>query len=198
MDLNTIITSVVTLSVGLFVFLIYKIEKTDKDRSAANIVLEEIRTIETNIDKLKESGDLLSVVPANLSTTGWFTHRHSLVRYMDFDEISKIGLFFERIEALKEMLDQWRLIYFESMKAKATKMQETIIEIARDKKDKANYEKEIKGITDIVHDENYWFEPKIYKNQINSKLGLLSPISTTTTGEKLKKIGEKKWYSRGI
>lgn len=194
MNLNIIISSGITLLVGLFAFIIYRIEKNDKDNSSANIVLEEIRTIETNIGKLKESGDLLSIVPANLSTKGWFEHRHILVKYLDFDEISQAGLFFERIEALKEMLNQWRSIYFESMKAKATKMQEKIVEIADQNEEKEKYQKKIDKITNIVHEESYWFEPALYKKQINLKLDLLSPMSTTSIGEKLKRIGKKKWY----
>ncbi len=192
MEFNTIITSSVTLFVGFFAFILYRIEKNDKDRSSANLVLEEIRTIETNIDKLKESGNLLSILPANLSTSGWFTYRNILVKYLDFDEISQTGLFFERIEVLKDLLDQWRVLFFSTMQEKSFIVQKKLAEFAIENKE---YEEKIKHLHEKFEAGDYWFEPFLYKKQINSLLSLILPISKTTIGEKMKKIGRKKWYS---
>ena len=190
MDINTIALVATTLIVGAFAFVIYRIEKTDRDKSAANLVLEEIRAIETNVEKLKESGDLLSILPANLSTSGWFSYRHALVKHLDFDEISQIGLFFERIEGLKDLLNQWRNLYFSAMQEKSAVVQQHLATFAINGKD---YEKEKKKLN-IFENDDYWFEPYLYKSQITSKLNLYSSISTTTIGEKLKRVGKTKWY----
>jgi hypothetical protein len=194
-DLNTIITSGVTLLVGFFAFILYRIEKNDKDKSSANLVLEEIRTIETNIDKLKENGNLLGTLPANLSTSGWFAYRNILVKHLDFYEISQAGLFFERIEALKDLLNQWRVLYFSTMQEKSFIVQNKLAEFAIENKD---YEEKTKYLHEKFEAGEYWFEPFLYKKQINSLLSLISPISTTTIGEKIKNIGRKKWYSLRI
>lgn len=200
MDLNTIITSAVTLVVGLFAFIVYRIEKTDKDKSAANIILEEIRAIEKNVDKLKEAEDLINIVPSApaFSTSGWYKHRHLLIKYFDFDEISQLSLFFERVEELKDMLNQWRLVYFGGLQVKSTHTLEKLVDLADDVKNKEEYESRKKKMTDIIHVDSYWFEASIFKNSIGSKLKLLTLISATTIGEKIKKIGKKSWVTDKI
>jgi len=200
MDLNIIIPSTVTFLVGLFAFAIYRIEKTDKDKSAANIILEEIRAIEKNVDKLKEVENLLSIVPSapTLSTSGWYEHRHLIIKYFDFDETSRLSLFFERVEELKDMLNQWRRVYFGGLQMKNTKILEKLVDFADDVKNKEEYEARKEKMTKIIHLDSYWFEASIFKETINSKLRLLAPISTTTIGEKIKKIGKKTWVTDKI
>lgn len=193
-DTNIWLQSSATILVGLFAFIVYRLEKTDKERSASSIVLEEIRTIEDNITKLKETKDFLGIIPANLSTSGWYIYRHILVKYMDVDEISEIGSFFERAEVLKDMLDQWRKMFFVAMENKAAVAIQYRAKFYIDSPTK-DYEDNIERLKNFEKD-NYWFKPNEFEKRIESKLASYGSISTTTVGEKLKRISRKEWYRR--
>ncbi len=194
MEITGILSSIVTLVVGLFAFIIYRFEKNDGERAAASVVLEELRTIEKAIDKLNELKDFFSITPSSLSTEGWKKYRHVLVKYFDYDQMIQMSLFYERVDALKEMLQHWNAVYKQSILAKSENLQAELIRIADEVGSAAEYEAKKKKITDIVHPDGYWFEPNLYKGKILSLLELIHPISTTGVGEKIKAISKKKWY----
>lgn len=187
--------ALVTFFVGLFVFIIYFLDRTQKEKSAASIILEEIRSAERNILKLKESGNFLNVVPQSFTDSGWEQYGHLIVKYFDFDELNEISNFFEKVRALKQALSQWQNIHLDSMKTKATYMQSTLIDMAV--KFDGNHEEYVAKkdkLTRLVHPESYWFEPDYFKNRVGELLGIAT-ISTSATGSKLKNLTKKGSFS---
>ncbi|HSW87843.1 MAG TPA: hypothetical protein VLG12_01650 [Candidatus Saccharimonadales bacterium] len=181
----------VTFIVGLFAFIIYRLEKNDKEKSSAKIVLEEIRAIEKDVDRIKSAGNLIDIVPANLSTSGWNKNRHTIVKFLDYDEIVQLGQFFERAEVLKDVLSQWRNHYFSAMQEKSSIVLSQLVVLALEdpypqtKRDK---------LREAFEKDNYWFEPFSYKEQLKKTLELMQAISTTTIGDKIKRVSSKSWY----
>lgn len=194
MDINTTITSSMTLLVGLFVFIIYRFEKNDKEKTAASIILEEIREIEKEIDKLKDKGYIRGV-PVNLSTKSWFSYRYIFVKYLNIYELSQIELFFVRTELLNELLKERKNLFAHTMKVKASIVQESLAKFAIEDKDN---EEKVKRLHEKFEAGHYWFEPTIYQDETKSLLSLYSSISTTTIGNKLIKISKKSWFSNKV
>lgn len=183
--------SIVTIAVGSFVFILYKLEKNDREKSSASIILEELRAIEANISRLKEFGDLSKVMPSGLSTTGWVQHKSVVMKNLDYDQRNEVSTFYEKVDSLRETILQWRYSYFKSMEAKSQGMQHKLIEIAGTVKSGEDYLAEKKKIEDLIHTDSYWFEPSIIRVQMNSILPQVNPISTGIIGEKIKEITKR-------
>lgn len=191
MNVDAIFPSLVTLFVGFFAFIVYRLEKNDKEQSSAKIILEEMRAIEKDVDRLKSAGKLIDIVPANLSSLGWSNNRHTVVKFLDYDEILQISQFFERSEVLKDVLSQWRQHYFSAMEEKSDiVLQQLAIFALKDE----SLDSERDKFKEKFEKDSYWFEPFSYRDQITKTLQLIQPLSVTTIGEKLKKISNKKWY----
>ncbi len=186
--------SISTIIVGLFAFIIYRFEKVDKEKTSAYIILEELRSIERTIDRLREVGDLTSVTPSALSTQGWVQHRNLVVKYLDFDQAMEVGLYYQRIDSLRETIIQWRSSYFKSLEAKSQGIQNKLIELASSEKSRQKYEAEKENITSIIHADTYFFEPSVIRSKISTVLPLIIPISSGLIGEKIKSITEKNWF----
>lgn len=187
-------STTVTFVVGLFAFIVYRLEKNDREQSSAKIVLEEVRAIERDVDKLKTGGELFSVIPYNFSSQGWNTNRHVLVKFLDQDEMLQLSLFFERVEILKDALDQWRNLYFSAMREKSSIVMQKHSQFALEK----GGDKMRAVLNEKFEKDSYWFEPYSYKEQMKKTLDLIQPILTTTVGEKLKLIANKSWNQNNI
>lgn len=197
------ISPFINVFVGLIAFAVYRFEKQDKEKSAATIILENIRSSERNIDKLKESAskglpDVHIVNPNSFSDIGWTEQRHLIVKHLDYDEFNQLSLFFERVSVLKEFISEWQRLHYESLISKTTSIQGALTEFAKDS-DKNKYQKRRDSLTEIIHPEGYWFDPRFFRENINSQLSLLNPVSTSSIGDKLKLITEQKiWNITGL
>ncbi len=189
------LSAFITFFVGFFAFIIYRLEKNNKEQSSAKIILEEIRAIERDVDRLKNTVDLMANVPTNLSTSGWNNNRHTVVKFLDYDEILQLSQFFERTEILKDILSQWRKHYFSAMEEKSAII---LKELAKFTIEDQYPKQKREGLKKNFEDDSYWFEPYIFKDQTKKTLDLIQPISTTTVGEKIKVISNKKWYQFDI
>jgi hypothetical protein len=182
-------SALITLLVGFSAFIIYRFEKNDKEQSSAKIVLEEIRAIEKDVDVL-QNGNLIDIVSTNLSTAGWNQNRHTLVKFLDYDEILQLSKFFENTEVLKDVVSQWRDHYFSTMQEKSVIILQYLAEFSLEEP----YPREKRLKLEVFEKDNYWFEPHSFREQIKKKLEIMQHISTTTIGDKIKKVSSKKWY----
>jgi len=103
---STGLQTAITLSVGTFVFVQYKIKKRDDIKLAANLVVTEIQGAERKIKNIKKrltDGVLESDVSV-ITTNSWEKYRHLLSKFLDRDEWDAIEDFYSRALLLDDTI----------------------------------------------------------------------------------------------
>lgn len=102
--------ALVTIGVGTFAFRIYKNQKDDTKKDAANIILLEIQDAERKIRFIREilppgeGGDLPEVVIV-LPTSNWHSYKYLFVRDFDRDSWDMVNEFYNKCRLLDEALE---------------------------------------------------------------------------------------------
>jgi hypothetical protein len=97
--------ALVTLGAGSIAYVLYKKNKKDGKKDAANIVLLEIQNAERLLEVAKERMRKDNVVEDNayvMPTESWSKYKYMFVRDFDRDEWDSIGMFFERCRLYDE------------------------------------------------------------------------------------------------
>lgn len=183
------LSSIVTIIVGFFVFIIYYIQQKDKIKTGTSIILSEIRQAEDALADFKSNQDLYKTQLDTMSIDSWRKYQHYIEKYLHDDEKKELILFFNKLMALRLAVSQWKENHNISLNTKTKYMQTKLIDLAEEcKGDRVQYLKSRDQITSIVHSESYWFEPSVYKKTIDDLVGETPTITTKTTGAKLRKI----------
>ena len=113
------LNSVVTLIVGAVAIYVYKKQKLDTKRDAANSILLEIQHAERSIDKVRDfiKKDSLDVDVIILQADSWIKNKHLFSRdfdkdewelyHVDVDRAESKNLAKENPEKLKELVKDW-------------------------------------------------------------------------------------------
>lgn len=96
---SSLITSVVTVFVGLIAFIIYQKQQNDKKKDAATIILLEIQNAEKQLVPAKESILRDGVIKEDIflmPTHHWEDYKYLFVREFNSRELSDISYFFKQ------------------------------------------------------------------------------------------------------
>lgn len=189
---SNLFQTITILVVGLFVFIIYKINIRDEKSRAATILIMEIREIERTLKKLLEvvsSGNYYSSAPI-IKENSWEKYKFIFIKYLDQDEYSLISEFYStvcRIEEERLILIKQIIISFET-KCKA--LHESIVDTAKQNYDISSEEflTIAKKIAEKVYVNTPGFQSAVPKELINSLLKNIRYITTSTASLKIKKI----------
>ncbi|MHA7966722.1 hypothetical protein ACX93W_21660 [Paenibacillus sp. CAU 1782] len=182
----------IILIVGLFAFISYKVVKNDERRNAASIVLMEIRSIEDELNRLKDAKDLYATRPV-ISSNEWKTYKHILISELDYDEYTSI----ENLYRMASNIEQERQLYREhieiTIKEKARAFQEHASLIATQlwDKEKREYDERINKVAALFFPTTPEFKGRFPKELLEKLLNDYYPVTTTTAGQKIKFIAKK-------
>ncbi|MDK8193312.1 hypothetical protein QP794_24800 [Paenibacillus sp. UMB7766-LJ446] len=187
-DSNFFQTTIILL-VGFFAFVTYRMTKRDERKNAALLVIMELRSIEENLNKLKDSRDYYVTSPV-VTSNEWNTYKHLLVGNLDNDQYKTIDDLYNvatRIEQERRLIrEQIEII----IKEKARAYQEQIISVAAQMWDqeKSLFDERARKIADLCFPSAPEFKGKFPKELMEKLLHEYTPVMSTTAGEKLKKI----------
>jgi hypothetical protein len=132
--------ALVTFAVGTAAYIIYRIQKRDRKREAANIVLLEIQSAERKLARIKSS---LAKDPPSLPndlrllpTENWSTYRYLFIRDFDRDEWDALTDFYNKCELIDETIKFNNAAFWGDVEQIRANKQRMLADYAKDATDK--------------------------------------------------------------
>jgi len=188
---SSVFIALATFAVGIFAYIIYTKQKRDYKRDAANIILMEIRHAEKVVEQMKMgSVAITNTTKILLPTNNWIRYNYLFIKDFDRDELDLINNFYNQCSSIDSGLSQMSIS--KQLEQKGSSIQNTLAQIAKDSISKADFDNKKKNFLDIIVKENCAFYPDAPRSIINQGLNNLTMITTSTIGNKLKKIAKFK------
>lgn len=195
--------ALITFFVGSFVIYLYIKQKIDYKRDAASIILMEIRNAEKTIDSIK-AGQVITSNIVLLPTNNWTRNNYLFIDNLDRDDLDLVNNFYNQCALIDKSLAQLNIA--SQLEQKSNHIHKKLVEIAHDLT--RAYSVDIKG-TDlnniktafdiqknnflkIIESEGHVFSPGSPISEIQNALSKIEKITTSTAGDKLKKIASLK------
>lgn len=209
--LPSLLNPFVTFAVGISAFIIYIFQKDDFKQDAANIILIEIRNAERMIDKLitwvnaqHDPSDISDTTL--LPTNNWPKYTYLFVKDLDIDDIELVNSFYEKCFIVDKSLSRLNIanqldqkanhihsivsqIAYETSKLIPTSIPIKIEEVENMRND-FNFKKE--KFLKIIEADGYRFSPGKPTVDVVNTLKTIQKITTSSVGDKLKKIAKFK------
>jgi len=202
--------TLVTFLVGLFAYIIYKVQKNDKKTDAARSIILEIQNAERSIGKVRDAikQDNLDVDVSVLQSESWSTSKILFVRDFDSDEWDVLSDFFNRAKLIDDAISNNKIAFANDLEQIRTNRQAALARYAIELLDeidnsngKSYSEDDFEHLTNMYDliskafdmlykgkQNEYAFNSSKAVQDIKMYLEGLSNLSTTTIGVKLKKI----------
>ncbi len=143
------LSSLTTLVVGLFAFIIFYLNKRETLINATTLVLIEIRNIEKCFENFKINNDFLKPTP--ISTDNWLRYQHLISPRLDEDQRRELINLFDDATVFNQIVSEWQNIHLNSLISKTNKMQDKLIDIAHESNGNSiEYEAKKKQVTDLI------------------------------------------------
>lgn len=189
-----IIEILVILVVGFFAFVIYIITRRQEKQNAARIILMEIRNAEKSFSAVNDFNSInetLTILPTN----SWSNYNHFFVKAFDQDELSLVNDFYAKgqiAENERKVLNNFLNVALEE---KSKCMVNTLTALALDdiKNNADLYECRKELLVKRIHAEKYYFEGISPRDRILSISKSITFITTSSAGQKLKRIAKIKY-----
>jgi cbb3-type cytochrome oxidase subunit 3 len=132
--------AIVTLVVGTAAYIVYRIQKRDKKREAANIILLEIQSAERKLGQIKSS---LAKDPPSLPndlrllpTENWSSLRYLFIRDFDRDEWDALTGFYNKCELIDETIKYNNAAFWSDVEQIRANKQRILADFAKVKTEK--------------------------------------------------------------
>ncbi len=186
------------LSVLIAVVLyILKIRKDHRD--AAMILLMEIRNAEKEIEEIKKASVIVettSVMPIN----SWRKFQHYFVSKLDNDDLILLNNFYNTCSLIDEEVNRLKNLWPIANEEKIKISQQVFGDLAVEFFEKTDnftegseYLIKREKILKILNNETNGFIPDLPTNRIKQYLPKISNVTTTTCGDKIKRIAAR-WF----
>ncbi len=212
---------IVTLLVGLVAFRIYKKQKLDAKRDAANVILLEIQSAEQQLQIVNQNPDTLSETLLLMKNSSWDKYRYLFVRDFDRNEWDKVSDFYNKCILYDRSALSYSSTWADNVKSAQSEVLRVLAEFAKDyttlsesvkdpedlSKLRAEFEQRkgyfISAYGVVQNTDNY--EPPYFYNPQRPVLeakAILNTIETnisiTSIGNKLKSMAGEKNYSLSL
>ncbi len=183
-----------TLLAGMGVYIAYKLQKKDDKKNYALTILSEIKSAEKAIDKVKDNVDRgnFEYIPI-LPETNWDKYKYLFVKDFDPDGLNYIDSFFSACLKCEKLLNDFHQNSMHQLNQKAANVQEKLVELAKENQSNIpEYQNKKQEFLGIVTREGYIYSPNYFKLSIIKLLPRINFITSSSYGEKLKEISEKR------
>lgn len=185
-----LLNGIVTFIVGVFAFVVYKIQKIEEKRNAAIIIIMDIRYAEQVVLSILEKGIDLTLKPI-LRENNWDKYKHLFASDFSYDNFSSFNRFFDACVEITEARKRLLEVHTANLTAKASVSQERLIAVVGDeninKDEKAKLRQQI---IQAINNENWTFDPNEPKDKIYRNMQQMGSLSGMVAFEKLKKIAK--------
>lgn len=186
---SSLLNVIVTFIAGVTALVVYLLSKRHERKSAATILLMDIRNAEFVVLSIKDKGlDLWT--KEILTDNNWNKFKHLFVGNFSTDEITAFNRFFDSCAEMKDARSRMRDLFYATLTSKAQIYQQKLYDI-----DNLNSSNGMQKQQELFHNINRDFgiydadEPK---QRFLKNLELMGMLSNTTGFLKLKKYaGEK-------
>lgn len=200
---SSLFLAIVTIFVGCFAIYIYMRQKKDFKKDAANSMLLEIQSAESAITKVRENlrSGKLEIDVTVLQSNGWSQYKHLFSRSFDKDEWDLVDNFYNKAALLEKTIENYRASFgndVEQIRANKQRiLADCALEIVNNSKPKQKAEDALKSFNEKVDFFNklymgkqgeFAYRPQKYIDDTGIYLEDLQRITTSSAGEKLKKI----------
>lgn len=134
--------ALVTLGVGTAAYIVYRIQKRDRKREAANIILLEVQSAERKLGQIQSS---LAKDPPSLPndlrllpTENWSAARYLFIRDFDRDEWDAITSFYNKCELIDETIKFNNAAFWSDVEQIRTNKQRVLADYAKTQSEKLN------------------------------------------------------------
>jgi hypothetical protein len=178
--------SIVTFVVGLLALVVYGLSKRHEKKSAATIIVMDIRHAEQVVLSLLERGSVDRNLKPILHENNWAKYKHLFVSEFSYDDYAALNRFFDSCVEIAEAKRRMNEVIYSAVNAKGALLQQKILEIS-DIESLDGQESRAKLIAKF-NAESYAFDPIDPKTTVLQNLSLMGRPSTSMAFIKLKKI----------
>jgi hypothetical protein len=126
MDYQSLI-SLITPFLGLVAIYVYWRTKKDAKKSAAAIIIMDIRHAEQVVLSIKERNLIDRNVKSILQENNWIKYKHLFVNNISSDDFLSFNRFFDSCVEIADARKRMKDVFYTSVNAKATLMQQKIL-----------------------------------------------------------------------
>lgn len=201
------VTTVATVLAGIVALFVYWKQKRDKKRDIANALLAEIRSAEVAIERIKDyirDNDKVDISIKVVEYNSWSKYRYIFSGDLDEDQWREISNFYSNAELLDEVIRQANAVFESNADKIRSSMQRVLadlVEVTVINSSKDTIADDLKRLNekldvfDQIYDDKkggFVYTPVKYINDAKRLLSDLHLISTTSTGDKIKRLAGKK------
>lgn len=184
-------SSLVTFLVGLVALVVYWMTKRHERKSAATMIVMDIRHAEQVVVALLERGVLDRGLKNIIHENNWAKYKHLFASILSSDEFASLNRFFESCVEIAEAKRRMNDLFYATLNAKAVLLQQKMLEI-EDVASKEGQEAR-ENLIKKFGTEEYIFDPSEPKQKVLQHLNLLGRPSGSSAFVKLKKIAEMRY-----
>lgn len=180
------LNSFVTLVVGLLALLVYWLSKRHEKKSAAAIIVMDIRHAEQVVFALLEHGDVDRTMKKILNENNWAKYKHLFASDFSYDDLSAINRFFDSCVEIAEVRRRMHEVFHSVLIAKAVLLQDQILKID-DLEAPEGQEKRAKLI-ERFNQESYIFNAQDPKQTVYRSLQVMGKPSNSVAFQRLRRV----------
>ena len=181
-----LLMNLVTPLVGLVAIYVYKVSKKDEKKSASAIITMDIRHAELVVLSIKERNVIDRHVKAILQENNWEKYKHLFVNDISSDDFVSFNRFFDSCVEIADARKRMKDVFYTSVNAKATLMQQKIFDISN--LDTPEGQKEREKIMHFINVETSDFNPLDPVYIVRQNIDLMGNLTNTIAFQKLKKL----------
>jgi len=179
------INSIVTFLVGTIAFFVYKLQKSNEKKSAAAIIVMDIRHAEKIFLSILERGFVDIETKDALIENNWSKYKHLFVQDFSQDDFSSFNNFFDSCSEMSDARKRVRETFYVNINAKAEIFQQKVLNIENLNTEEGQRKK--MEVIQILNSEISLFDPDEPKNRMIKNLQLMGNLSKSHAFSKLKK-----------
>jgi hypothetical protein len=194
-----ILVAFATFLVGVVAIYLYITQKRDYKRDTANIILMEIRNAENIIAGIKQGAPMNSKTIL-LPTNNWAKNNYLFINDLDGDELNAVNNFYNQCSIIDKSLSELDISI--QLEQKANHIHNKLVEMAREITKGYSYALSVSELEnlrnafniqknnflEIINKEGWSFSPDDPKREILRALDSIEKITTSSVGNKIKKI----------
>lgn len=198
--------TLVTFIVGLAAYIIYKVQKNDEKVNAARSIVLEIQNAEKGIGKVRDAvkKEHLDVDVKILQSESWSSMKRYFVRDFDTDEWDVISDFFNKASLLDAAIAYNKTAFASDVEQIRSNKQAALARYAAEaiegaegkttEKIRSDYDLKARAFDGLYMDKqgDFAYNPLKPLNDARMYLEGLGNLSTTTIGQKFKKMAKLK------
>ncbi|WP_159245026.1 hypothetical protein [Pseudomonas koreensis] len=185
MDIGQWINGLVTLVVGLVALLVYVLQRKSEKKSAAILLVMDIRHVERVITEVLQRNSFDRFMGKVQGASNWETHKHLFASLLSTDDLVSFNKFFLACSEISEARSDMRAIFMSGLTAKSTLIQERLCSLNPREED---YQSKRNDIISLFSQEAWTFDPDDPKERIVKSIQVMGRLTHTEGFRKLKKI----------